>query len=112
MTTVWPSAALLAAILLVGFSVSRIPHDVTARVTAWLLAAGAFIGAERVTAVDPAATRMVVIVLALIWAFKAVVTVEDRIARGRTLQPLNWFLFAIGWVGMRPSEFAHVPSSP
>ncbi|MFL6198429.1 MAG: MBOAT family protein [Thermoanaerobaculia bacterium] len=102
----WAGAALLVLTLALGFAISRIASPRLARMAAWCLAAFALIGAERLTAGEPAGFRMLGILGALLFAMKAVVSVEERIASGVLLSPLRWLAFAAGWPGMRPSLFA------
>ncbi|MEA2563569.1 MAG: hypothetical protein QOH06_5073 [Acidobacteriota bacterium] len=102
----WAGAALLVLTLALGFAISRIASPRLARVAAWSLVVLALIGVERLTADEPAGLRMLGIAGAVLYALKAVVSVEERFASGVTLSPLRWFAFAAGWPGMRPSLFA------
>ena len=102
----WIGLALLVATLALGFAISRIASPKLARPAAWFLVALAFVGAERLTAGEPAGFRMLGILGALLYGMKAVVSVEERIASGITLSPLRWLAFAAAWPGMRPSLFA------
>jgi alginate O-acetyltransferase complex protein AlgI len=65
---------------------------------------------ERLTAQEPAGFRMLAIIGGLLLGMKTVVSVEYTSAGRGRLCSLAWLLFAIGWLGMRPSEFAQVPS--
>ncbi|HVG10409.1 MAG TPA: MBOAT family protein [Thermoanaerobaculia bacterium] len=102
----WTGAALLVLILALGFAISRIALPRPARMAAWSLVLLALVGAERLTAGEPAGFRMLGIAGALIYALKAVVSVEERAAGGVTLSPVRWLAFAAAWPGMRPSLFA------
>lgn len=102
----WTGAALLVLTLALGFAISRIASPRLARTAAWSLVILALIGVERLTAGESAGLRMLGIAGAVLYALKAVVSVEERIASGVTLSPLRWFAFAAGWPGMRPSLFA------
>ena len=93
-------------ILALGFAISRMASPKPARMAAWSLVFLALIGAERLTAGEPAGFRMLGIAGALIYALKAVVSVEERIGSGVTLSPVRWLAFAAAWPGMRPSLFA------
>lgn len=109
--------ALLAATLALGLAVRAIPSLPAARAAAWGLAALAFVGAERLTASEPAGLRMLGILGALLYGMKAVVSVEERAATGAILSPGRWLAFAAFWPGMRPSLFARlgerrVPGGP
>ncbi|HEX5719867.1 MAG TPA: MBOAT family protein [Thermoanaerobaculia bacterium] len=102
----WTGAALLVLTLALGFAISRIASPRLARLAAWSLVILALIGVERLTAGEPAGLRMLGIAGAVLYALKAVVSVEERIASGVTLSPLRWLAFAAAWPGMRPSLFA------
>jgi hypothetical protein len=106
LAVVWTGAALLAATLALGFAISRVASPRLARPAAWALVACAFLGAERLTAAEPAGFRMLGILGALLYGMKAVVSVEERIATGVVLSPLRWLAFAAAWPGMRPGLFA------
>ena len=102
----WAGAALLVLTLALGFVISRIASLKLARTAAWSLVALSFAGAERLTAGEPAGVRMLGILGTLLYAMKAVVSVEERCAGGAALSPLRWLVFAAVWPGMRPSLFA------
>lgn len=102
----WAGAALLVLTLALGFAISRIASPRLARMAAWSLVVLSLIGAERLTAGEPAGFRMLGLAGALIYALKAVVSVEERIASGVALSPVRWLAFAAAWPGMRPSLFA------
>lgn len=102
----WAGAALLILTLALGFAISRIASPRPARMAAWSLVFFALIGVERLTAGEPAGLRMLGIAGAVLYALKAVVSVEERLASGTTLSPLRWLAFAAAWPGMRPSLFA------
>lgn len=102
----WAGAALLILTLALGFAISRITRPRLARMAAWSLVFLALVGVERLTAGEPAGLRMLGIAGAVLYALKAVVSVEERIASGVTLSPLRWLAFAAAWPGMRPSLFA------
>ena len=55
---------------------------------------------------------MVAIIVVLLYAMKAVVTVESQAAGQPPLRPLAWFAFAALWFGMRPNTFSGVPGPP
>jgi alginate O-acetyltransferase complex protein AlgI len=102
----------LAAVLFVGLLLTRLRSLVFARAAAWLLAVGAVVGVERLTAAEPAGVRMLAIIAALLGTMKALVSVEDRAAGGPRLALQQYFMFATGWPGMRPAAFANVPGPP
>lgn len=101
----WVGTALLALTLALGFAISRFSSPKLARTAAWSLVILALAGAERLTAGEPAGFRMLGILGALLYALKAVVSVEEEVASGVTLSPLRWLVFAAAWPGMRPSLF-------
>ncbi|HEX6861353.1 MAG TPA: MBOAT family protein [Thermoanaerobaculia bacterium] len=102
----WTGAALLVLTLALGFAISRMASPRLARTAAWSLVILALVGVERLTAGEPAGLRMLGIAGAVLYALKAVVSVEERFASGVTLSPLRWLAFAAAWPGMRPSLFA------
>jgi hypothetical protein len=102
----WTGAALLVLTLALGLAISRMASPRLARMAAWSLVVLALIGVERLTAGEPAGLRMLGIAGAVLYALKAVVSVEERIASGVALSPLRWLAFAAAWPGMRPSLFA------
>jgi len=93
------------SVVTLGGLITRTQRSV-ARVLAWALVVAAVGSAERLTADEPAGVRMVLIILALLFAMKAVVTVESQTDLRRPLPPLAWIAFAAGWFGMRPQMFA------
>jgi Membrane bound O-acyl transferase family len=92
-------------VLLAGFGITRVPDRRIARALAWSLVVIAVPTMERLTGAEPAGVRMIAIILALLYAMKAVVTVEARADFPRALRPIEWFAFAAGWFGMRPRVF-------
>ena len=110
-TLAWIAVAFLAE-LLAGFGITRVPNRKTARVGAWLLVVAAVVGIERLATSEPAGIRMLAIIGALLFGMKVIVSVEEQSAGRKRLGPRNWFLFAIGWPGMRPSTFGGVPGPP
>ena len=104
----WIALAILAE-LLVGFTITRFPNRKIARMGAWLLVVGAVVGIERLAASEPAGIRMVALIGALLFGMKVIVSVEEQSAGRTRLGAWSWFLFAIGWPGMRPSTFTGVP---
>lgn len=105
-------ALLLAATLLAGLVISRLPPRRSARLLAWLLVGGTTGVVERLTAGEPAGLRMLAIVGTLLYAMKAVVTVEARAAGMPALSAGQWAGFAALWPGMRPAIFARAGDRP
>ncbi|HEX7681407.1 MAG TPA: MBOAT family protein [Thermoanaerobaculia bacterium] len=109
--TVLEVAGLLVAIFVIGFGIARL-LPARGRLAAWTLAFAAVTISSRLSTKEPAGVRMVAIVLALLYAMKAVAAVEAR-ARGEApLSFVAWICFAAGWFGMRPSLFHTVGSRP
>jgi hypothetical protein len=109
--TVVEVAGLLAVILVCGFGIGRIV-PARGRIAAWTLAVASVTISSWLTTKEPAGVRMVAIVLALLYAMKAVAAVEAR-ARGEArLSFVAWICFAAGWFGMRPSLFHPVGGRP
>jgi len=105
-------AGLLVVILLCGFGIARIRSAWWGRIAAWALAITAVAMASWLSASEPAGFRMVAIILALLYAMKAIAAVE-ACARGEVPLPfLAWICFAVGWFGMRPSLFHSLGGRP
>lgn len=96
----------LTVIVAAGYGITHLRRPVLARSSAWALAAAAFAVTERLTSTQSPALRMVAIVLALLWALKSVVSVEERLTSGVVLPWRAWLAFAVAWFGMRPADFA------
>jgi len=110
--TVLEVVGLLVVILMCGFAIARIRPARTGRMAAWTLAVAAVAIAAWLCTNEPAGIRMVAIVLALLYAMKAIAAVE-ACARGETpLSFVAWICFAAGWFGMRPSLFHSVGGRP
>jgi alginate O-acetyltransferase complex protein AlgI len=102
---------LIVALLALGLLTTRL-RPAPGRVLAWALVVSALAAAERLTAAEPPGVRMLGVVLALLVAFKAVVTVEAQAAGMPRLGPWRWLAFAGPWVGMRPALFAAAGGPP
>jgi alginate O-acetyltransferase complex protein AlgI len=114
------TSAALAAIVLLGFGLTRLPVRNVARACAWglvLLTAGAAHVALRN---EPDGFRLLAIVGGVLLAMKAVVAVESargwdersRLGFGRGLGFGRWLGFALLWFGMRPRIFEAHRSAP
>jgi hypothetical protein len=98
-----PLAALYLAELVLGFALMR----VRSRAGAWALVVGSVAAANWLVRDETPVVRMVALVVALLYAMKPLVAVEE----GTTLSLTRWLFFAPAWFGMRPSVFA-APRKP
>ncbi len=108
----WGTVAILAAVLILGYLISRVRPTGVARVAAWALVVVSVAGVERLDAREPAGVRMLAIIGTLLFAMKAVVAVEGRATGGRRLPWRRWLGFAALWPGMRPGPFARDIAGP
>jgi alginate O-acetyltransferase complex protein AlgI len=108
----WGTAALLAAILFVGYLTTRASagRPRIGRMAAWMLVVVSVVAVDRLNASEPAGFRMLAIIAALLYAMKAVVTVEAGSSSSRRLSWWCWLGFAALWPGMRPEPFAKIGS--
>jgi hypothetical protein len=97
---------ILVATLLAGLALSRLPPRWYARLLAWLMTVGVTAWVERLCRDEPAGVRMLAIVGTLLYAMKAVVSVEARASGMPVLSAWRWLGFAALWPGMRPIPFA------
>lgn len=100
------TVALLAMIILLGFAVARVSPLWLARLCSWALVIAGVLAAERWNSQEPAGFRMLAIIGALLYAMKAVVSVEVQAHGARPLSIGRWLGFAALWPGMRPGPFA------
>lgn len=105
----WIFGTVAGVTLLAAFAITWLNNERVARWLAWLLVAAAFVAIERLLDGQPPGFRMVAIILVQLVALKAVVCVESRAAGEPRLSAATWFLFVVGWLGMRPAAFARVP---
>lgn len=103
-TLAW-AAGLLGAILLAGLGITSLPPRWPARLLAWLLTLGGTAGMERLCSSEPAGVRMLLLIGALLYGMKVIVTVETRIAGEPQLSLGRWLAFVLLWPGMRPGIF-------
>jgi alginate O-acetyltransferase complex protein AlgI len=92
--------------LLFGRLVLGIESLVVRRVSSWVLVVATFGIATWICETESAAARMIVMIVMLLCALKAVVLVEDEIAGGARLSAVQWTGFASVWPGMKPALFA------
>lgn len=111
-STIVRTVALLALVLVLGRAIATLVLTRAARPAAWTLVVVAVVGVERLEAREPAGVRMLAIIGALLYAMKAVVTVEVR-QQGSPPLPLGrWLGFAALWPGMRPGPFSRPFAAP
>lgn len=100
--------ALLAATLGLALLITRLRSPRLARRASWALVLLALGSAHRVTAGQPPGFRMLIVIAGLLYAMKAVVSIEAAAQEGTRLPPLRWMAFATLWPGMRPGLFVHL----
>jgi len=105
-------AILLLLTLATGLCISRMGRGPMARAAAWALVLASVALAERVTAREPAGFRMLALIGALLYAMKAVVSVDGMEPGRPSLSPWRWLAFAALWPGMRPVPFARAGEAP
>lgn len=77
---------------------------------AWVLASVLLV--HWISQQQPAGTRMLLIIVALLLSMKSVVTHEYfRDHPSRTLNWMQWIVFLVGWPGMRPGIFSKFPGN-
>ncbi|QEG23533.1 wax synthase family protein [Mariniblastus fucicola] len=102
---------LIGVIPFVGYAIVGIRSLRMARMLAWLLTIASVASVERLLIDEPAGLRMVLIIVALLWAMKAVVGVES-LNRKPSLPLGNWLAFVLLWFGMRPKLFMKFSNQP
>ena len=105
-------AGLLLGTLAAGLLIRRLPRGAAARAAAWVLALGATVLADRITAGEPAGLRMLALIGTLLYGMKAVVTVDGMDPGRPALSAARWLGFAALWPGMRPTPFAGAGGPP
>jgi hypothetical protein len=108
LSTIYGLLLILIGTLTGGFAITRLRSLVMARLLGWLVAILVVAGAERLCRNEPAGLRMLAIIGSLLYAMKAVVSVEAQAAGETRLTARQWFSFAIGWFGMRQTLFARL----
>ena len=106
----WGTVAILCAVLILGYLITRVRPAWVARVAAWALVVASVAGVERLDAREPAGVRMLAIIGTLLFAMKAVVVVEGGATGGKRLAWWRWLGFAALWPGMRSGPFARSPA--
>jgi hypothetical protein len=109
---VWAMAAVLGATLAAGLGISRLPRGAAARAASWTLVVATVVLVDRLSADQPPGVRMLVLIGTLLYAMKAVVTVDGMDPERPALSPSRWLAFAALWPGMRPVPFATAGGPP
>ncbi len=104
-------AAYLVLIPLIGLACWKIPNKIASRVCCWTLAIVSVLLVNFLSDREPAGTRMLVIIVALLWSMKAVVMSEASLS-GVKLNVIQWLAFTVGWFGMRPNLFTSLNGKP
>jgi alginate O-acetyltransferase complex protein AlgI len=105
-------AALLVLTLATGLGISLMRRRPMARAAAWALVLASVAVAERVSAREPAGFRMLALIGTLLYAMKAVVSVDGMDPGRPPLSAWRWLAFAALWPGMRPLPFARAGDPP
>ncbi len=105
-------AVFICAIPMVGFWVAMLQQLAIARIVAWMFVVAAVSFVERMSTSEPYGTRMLLIIVALLWSMKAVVYTEARHHGRCVLTFWRWLGFCVGWFGMRAESFKKVPDKP
>ncbi len=100
----------IITIPLIGFWVALLEGITTARLVGWLFVVGAVLFVEKISTCEPYGTRMLLIVITLLWSMKAVVYIEARHHGRFDLTFGQWFGFCVCWFGMRAESFKDVPN--
>lgn len=96
---------LLAATVAAGLGLTR-RNWRYGRTLAWLMTAGAVVGAECLVAQQPTGLRMLAICGALLFGFKGIVGASALAAGSAPLPATRWLGFALAWPGMDPTVFS------
>lgn len=97
-------------LLLVGYFLPLLDKHV-ARTLSWLIAIATVFYSVLITSEEPTLYRMIAIVSLQLLSMKAIVAVETYSHRNN-LSFLQWCAFSLGWFGMRPVLFEHLPARP
>jgi membrane bound O-acyltransferase family protein len=105
-------AALLVGTLLAGLGIAGMRRRALARAAAWALVLVSVTAAERICAGQPAGFRMLALIGTLLYAMKAVVSVDGMEPGRPPLGRWPWLAFAALWPGMRPAPFERAGAPP
>ncbi|MFC5405344.1 wax synthase family protein [Cohnella soli] len=104
-------ALICACIPVLGYRIALLQSMVIKRSLAWGMAAFALMLADRIVFAQPAVTRMIVIIVVLLYAMKSVTYVECSSRTQGRLPVLRWVAFHF-WIGMKPYVFAKRKAEP
>lgn len=102
-------AAFICAIPMVGYRITAIQRLAFGRIAAWHFVVASVLFVERMSIGEPYGTRMLLIIVTLLWSMKAVVYIELRHHREFVLTFWQWLGFCVCWFGMRADSFKNVP---
>ncbi len=101
----------LCTIPLFGYRVAAIERQPLTRMVAWGFVSVCVLFVERMSVAEPQGTRMLLIIVALLWSMKAVVYTESLQYGNQSLTFGQWLCFCVGWFGMRSELFNRLPSN-
>ncbi len=104
-TCVASLGGLLASIPLIGFAIGRSRSIAFARTANWLFTIGVVVLVERFSGLEPAGTRMLLLIIAALWGMKSIVLAEVQHRNRYFLSFSSWIMFTVFWLGMRPGLF-------
>ena len=102
----------ISLIPIVGYWIAAIPRTAIGRTITWSFVALSVLLVERISAEEPAGTRMLLMIVTLLWSIKSVVYGESRQRGYCELSYWQWLGFCVGWFGMRAELFRKVSAKP
>ncbi|MFL5728478.1 MAG: MBOAT family protein [Cytophagaceae bacterium] len=88
-----------------GFLIMKMQSYKAAIALAWTILIFTTTGLERLSSQEPAGFRMLVIIFAMLFSMKIIVSVEAYKNSKKRLSLIQWLAFTLGWFGMRPALF-------
>ena len=95
----------IASIPILGFLITRIRRLSAARFLAWALVFTSVVSVEKLSTSEPYGTRMLLLIVALLWSMKTVVCIESQETGKYRMRLSPWLMFCVGWPGMRSDLF-------
>jgi len=95
-------------LLLTGYFLPRLGRHIT-RPISWVIMIGTVVFSVFITLEQTALYRMIAIVSLQLLSMKVIVATETYAGKNK-LSFLQWCAFSLGWFGMRPALFEHLPS--